>query len=130
MSRVPFVSRSWSEGRIGDLWSLVHFGTGLTGGFANVFFGLSAPAHYAWGLAGMVLWEIIEYVRNIRESPENRVSDIVVGLSGVFVARSIAPTLSHSSQRVAFAISAAALTIGCVLGWRAYRKRIARARGA
>lgn len=114
---------SWKEGRVWDLWMIVHFLTGTVIGFANVFLGLSTTTLYFGALVGMILWEIIEIFNGVKESDENRVMDILFGLLGLFAATRLASVLPTLAQHAAFYLSALALGVGCFFGWRAYQKR-------
>jgi hypothetical protein len=130
MARVPLFSTTFDEGRLFDLWMLVHSLAGVAGGFANVWFGLATPTVFLVGVALMLAWELFEYIAGVRESWENRVLDIVVGLLGVALALAIARRLGSTGQWYAFAGSVALLALGSALGWRAYRRRRARRRPA
>lgn len=123
MPRMPLFSATFAEGRYFDLWLIVHFLGGVTGGFSNVWFGLSSLAVFLVGTGLMILWEGGEYLAGIRESRENRLLDIVVGLLGVVLALAIAARLGTVGQRVAFLVSGSALAFGSFLGWRAHRRR-------
>ncbi len=125
MSRVPFVSYSWKEGRVWDLWMFVHFLSGTTIGFANAY--LSLPTTYLFGLCalGMILWEIVEIVGGVHEVAENRLLDVATGLLGLFVASElIMSRVSLDFAQACFYISAALLLLGCYFGWSAYQKRM------
>jgi len=123
MQRVPLFSATFDEGRLFDLWMLVHCLSGVAGGFSNVWFGLSTAAVYAIGIALMITWEGIEFATGIRESWENRMLDIAVGVLGIGLALAISARLDTAGQRRAFVASAALLALGLFRGWRAYRRR-------
>ncbi len=123
MKQVPAISLTYAEGRYFDLWMLVHCLGGVTGGFSNVFFGLSSTSVYLVGALLMIAWEVLEYTQGIRESPINRVVDVVVGLVGVAGALWLAGRLGTSAERIAFAVSALIFGLGGLFGWRARRKR-------
>ena len=123
MSRIPFISKTWREGRIWDLWMIVHFLSGVTVGFANSFLGLSITTLFFITIAGMIVWEIIEIFSGVSEVVENRILDIFFGLTGLFVAVKISQYLFEIQQHAAFYISAVVLSFGCYLGWRAHQKR-------
>ena len=123
MRRTDFISRTWAEGRVFDLWMIVHFFSGLAGGFSNVIFGLSTRSVFALGVSMLLVWELIEYLRKVRESWENRVLDIVVGVAGIAVALWSAERISRTTEFGAFGVSTAAVVAGSVLGWMAFRAR-------
>jgi hypothetical protein len=121
--RVPTVSTTWKEGRIFDLWMIVHFLGGVTGGFSNVFFSLSARGVYLIGIGMMAVWELVEYAAGIREVAENRLIDVVIGLAGVFVALHLAAWFGTTAEYIAFVASGLAFGIGGTIGWLAHRRR-------
>lgn len=123
MSR-PAFSTSWREGRFFDAWMLVHFASGIAGGFSNVFFSLAALKVFAIGFGLMVLWEVLEALAGVREALSNRVMDVVVGLAGVGVALGIAPRLSVGAERAAFVVTIGAGLVGMAFGVRARRRRV------
>ena len=97
----PLVSFSFAEGRFFDLWMVVHFLSGVAGGFSNTFFGLSAPQVFALGFLMMLGWEIGEHAQRVRESLANRALDVVVGLAGTALALVLSRGLSRGWVRVA-----------------------------
>lgn len=119
----PAFSPDWREGRYFDLWMLVHFASGVAGGFSNVFFGLNTLGVFALATALMLLWELIEQWKGVVESWSNRALDIVVGLLGVQLALWIASTLTQRQQRLAFVSSFATASALSAVGWVAYRRR-------
>lgn len=123
MSHIPFISTTWKEGRVWDLWMLVHFFSGVTVGFANSFLGLSVETLFFATSAGMIVWEIIEIFNGVHEVAENRILDVLLGLIGLFGAVEVARYFSLKQQHGAFYISACILAFGCYLGWRAYQRR-------
>ncbi|MCR4274880.1 MAG: hypothetical protein NUW02_02420 [Candidatus Campbellbacteria bacterium] len=125
MSRIPFISKTWREGRVWDLWMVVHLFSGVTIGFANSFLGLSTPVLFFVTLTGMIIWEIVEIFNGVHEMDENRILDILLGLIGLFGAVQFSRYFLEPQQHIAFYISALILTFGCYLGWRAYQKRVA-----
>ncbi len=123
MAELRKFSAGWSEGRYFDRWMAVHFIGGVTGAFSNVFFALTTANVYLVGLAVMVAWEVVEYIAGIRESQENRVLDIVVGMLGVVIALLIAGWISPNWERGAFVVSGVGFGLGGYFGWAARRKR-------
>jgi len=71
----------------------------------------------------LLAWEVIEYLRGVRESWPNRVIDLLVGVAGIALALLGARFLSPPMAVLAFAVSTVLSLIGGVLGWMAYRAR-------
>lgn len=125
MSRrsLPPVSFTFAEGRYFDLWMLVHFGSGIAGGFSNVVFGLTRPQVLALGLLLMLIWEAGEMAMGVRERVSNRIVDVAVGMFGVVLALGVAPRLPEAAQLAAFVLTLVASLTGMGLGVRSYRRR-------
>lgn len=70
----------WSEGKYVDFWSLNHFLAGFLLGQVFVFFKINFWFSLIFSLSLMVIWEIYEYRNDVKESIQNRVMDIVIGL--------------------------------------------------
>ena len=121
--KTPAISTTFDEGRYFDLWMLVHFMGGVTGGFSNLLFSLSTANVYVVGIALMTLWEIGEYARGIREQFSNRVLDIAVGLGGVALAVWLTAHLDDRGRVAALVVSGVLFGGGSLLGWLAYRRR-------
>lgn len=123
----PLISLTFAEGEYFDLWMLVHFLSGVAGGFSNVMFSLTTAGVFLLAFAMMMAWEVVEYLRGIREAFSNRVVDIVVGLLGVWLALAVARTLQPPAAWTAFGVTLAMALVGMVFGVRAYRRRKASA---
>lgn len=117
------ISLTWKEGRYFDRWMIVHFLAGTGGGFSNVFFELPTWGVLAAGSALLVMWEAWEYVRGVRETPANRVIDVIVGLGGTILALTLAARWDEPTEWVAFALVSAAGITGAFFGWIAFLKR-------
>ena len=124
MRPTPPITTTWEEGRFFDLWMVVHFLSGLSGGLSNVLFGLSTLGVYALGASLLIAWELVEFARGIRETWENRALDLVVGVAGIAVAQAAAARLDRPWEYAAFGVSAVAFVLGTVRGWLAYRARV------
>jgi hypothetical protein len=122
-SKRPMVSLSFAEGKYFDLWMVVHFMSGVAGGFSNVYFALPPFWVFVLAFAMMLAWEVVEYVNGIRESFSNRVVDIAVGLLGVWLALAVAGLLEPPAQWLAFALTLAIGIVGMAFGVRARRRR-------
>jgi hypothetical protein len=123
MRSVPAISEDWDEGRFWDRWMIVHWLSGVVGGFANVFISLSAPAIYGIAVAAMVAWEIIEYAMGVREHRWNRVVDVAVGLVGVLVALQVAARVDDHTEYWLFGVTLV-IALG-LMGWgvKAFKER-------
>jgi uncharacterized membrane protein YuzA (DUF378 family) len=120
---LPDFSRTWEEGRYWDRWMIVHFFTGFVVGLSNVYWRFTPGWLLVWTLIGLLVWELLEWLKGIGESWENRVIDVVVGMLGVGLAAMIAPRLPEPVQRAAFLVGVVGNSAVCYLGWRAYRSR-------
>ena len=129
MRRIPWISLTWEEGRVFDRWMVVHFVSGVAGGFSNVLFDLRTRGVYALGLSLLLLWEVGEHFQRVVESWENRLLDLAVGAAGIWVALWCAARLTDGQEVLAFAASLATAVLGSVLGGLAsvVRKRAAAA---
>lgn len=119
----PAISVSWREGRFFDLWMLVHLVAGFTGASTNVVWDLSASRVFALAVTLMLAWEAAEFVAGIRESWENRLLDVAIGLIGVALAQwLVAPLSLPTRQRICLA-ALGVLALLSTAGWLAYRRR-------
>jgi hypothetical protein len=123
MAKIPLISSTWDEGRVWDRWMIVHFLSGTTGGMLAILLGASQAVVWVLAVVLLAAWEGAEYSWGVREEAENRAIDIVVGLIGVGLAIAFANRASPSTLRIVFGANLVLLTVGCVLGWRAYRIR-------
>lgn len=124
--KTPAISTTFDEGRYFDLWMLVHFMGGVTGGFSNLLFGLSTRNVFLVGIAIMVAWEIAEQLRGVREKLENRLIDVAIGQLGVALALWGTTHLDYAGRVAALVISGLLFAGGSLLGWLAYRRRAGR----
>lgn len=119
----PAFSPDWSEGRYFDRWMLVHFISGVAGGFSNRFFDLSTPMVFVVAVAVMGAWELGERLSGVAESWTNVLIDVAVGCVGVALALGIATQLTPRGELVAFALTFVVAVAGSVMGWIAHRRR-------
>jgi len=82
-TKVPLISLGWKEGKLADLWSFVHFLSGMLLAIILVTY-INLPFIWAFGSAFFLflLWEAFELLMRIGEHIPNSVSDIVVGCVG------------------------------------------------
>ncbi|MBX3173882.1 MAG: hypothetical protein KF709_05685 [Gemmatimonadaceae bacterium] len=121
--RRPAISLSWREGRFFDLWMLVHLVAGFTGATTNVVWNLTTPRVVAVAIALMLAWEVAEFVAGVRESWENRLLDIAIGLVGVVMAQWLVAPLSLTTRQRACLVALAVLAVLSAAGWLAFRRR-------
>lgn len=119
----PAISRDWREGRFYDRWMLVHFVSGVAGGFGNLFFGLTTLGVVGVGLAVMAAWELGEALFGVNEAWSNRLLDVVVGVAGVGLALLATPLLTLRGRQIAFVTTFAIAAGASAAGWLAYRRR-------
>ena len=72
----------WREGKWLDLWSVVHLLSGLSLGFGVPYLHLGALASFLVVLLLLVSYEMWEAMVRIKETPTNRLMDVVVGMVG------------------------------------------------
>lgn len=113
----------WREGDWLDLWSVVHFLSGISIGLGLFYlhFG-SLPAVVTTGIA-LVAYEMWEALEQIEETPANRTLDVVVGLSSFLPTYFlVAPRIAVGHFVALFAV-VFLLNVGLsALGWSASRK--------
>ncbi len=123
MSRVPFVSTTWREGRLWDLWMVVHFLSGLWAGLANGFIALAPLPFWLVTLAALAAWEVLEYAAGVREQAENRVIDVAIGLLGAYLGTAFTAAVDARLERSAFGVVTMVAALAGVIGWKAHRRR-------
>ncbi len=123
---VPFISWSFQEGKIWDLWMIVHALTGAICACVVSAFGLHPM--YAYPLVLLVLtgWEIGEMGFGIAEELENWLLDVAVGMLGFwFVYEKLLPDMSRIQIIAVGVVILLANSLFAFLGWRGYKKRTA-----
>jgi len=116
---MKYISYSWNEGRLVDLWTVVHFLSGAIIGFLGEISLLSFKQVLIIGTALLILWEVFEHVRGIRETLLNRVVDVLIA----FVALLLFFMISFMNREYAVTIGTALILLTFFLsyrGWRAY----------
>src|SRR3989344_7912925 len=85
----------WREGEWLDLWSVVHFLSGMSVGFVIYLMRFDPLASVVIALLLFTTYEMWEAMVHIKETPANRFMDVVVGMvSFTPTFFYIAPTLS------------------------------------
>ena len=70
----------WREGKWLDLWSVVHFLSGISLGLGISFFKFGTVSSVIIVFLLLVAYEMWEAMVKIEETPQNRVMDVVVGM--------------------------------------------------
>jgi len=112
----------WREGKWIDLWSVVHFLSGVSFGLGATFFKFGAVPTIVIVFLLLVAYEMWEAMVKIHETPQNRFMDVVVGMASFVPAFFLVQGLSGPSLILAFGL---VLTVNIVLatfGWLASRK--------
>ena len=115
----------WREGKWLDLWSVVHFLSGISVALSFYFLHFGALASVALAFVGLVAYEMWEVIVKIEEAPTNRLMDVVVGMVSFVPAFFIvAPRLTAQQFAYAFALVLLVNILSSMIGWRASQKAI------
>ncbi len=124
MTKTPWISFSWNEGRVWDHWMYVHFLSGTIIACCVTLLSMQTLHAYLVGLGLLVAWEVGEKIGRVKEHAENLALDVVVGMIGFFLFQTcILPELDRSEVWWALLILSLLCLIGGLLGWMAFRKR-------
>jgi hypothetical protein len=120
---------SWHEGKYSDLWFFVHFLSGMTGGTLLLLAGVPEPAAWVTAFTLAIIWEIIEWKNGIKETAQNRVLDIFVGVAGGAVGYLYINNLAFSPHVEAAILTIEMLVLATVsaVGWKNYKNQDVRA---
>src|SRR3989344_3839854 len=122
-NRAYYVSLSYDEGRLFDMWSVVHVLTGVIVGFSSNLLGFGYIFSYVGTFLGMTIFEIVEESLDIQETIENKVLDVFYGMLGfALVYEVFLPHMQVGDKALWAAVSTVLGVIGALLGWRASRK--------
>ncbi len=80
-------TNAWREGKLIDLWSLVHFLTGFAVGGAFIFLNINPYIASAVAVGLFTGWELFEPLIKIHEQSTNHISDVIVDYIGFFIAQ-------------------------------------------
>ncbi len=113
----------WREGEWLDLWSVVHFLSGVSIGLGLFFLRFPATPAIITTFIALVAYEMWEALAKIEETSTNRVMDVVVGMSSFLPSFFFfAPQISKN-QFISTFFAVFVLNIGLsALGWRASQK--------
>lgn len=124
MSKIPFVSWSWKEGKVWDNWMIVHFLSGIVVACALELLSFGTAHAYLIALGLLVAWEIGEKIGRVEEETENLVLDVVLGMLGFALFEELVfPIVSREGVVWILIATLFAAIGGSVLGWMAYKRR-------
>ena len=113
----------WRQGKWLDLWSVVHFLSGILIGLGFYFLHVGAFASVALALVSLVAYEMWERLMQMEETFANGCMDVVVGMFSFLLAFFIfAPLLSGVLLVLAFGAVLVVDTVMSIFGWRASQK--------
>lgn len=108
----------WREGKWLDLWSVVHFLSGISLGFGLALFQFGTIASIVIVFLLLVAYEMWEAMVQIHETPQNRIMDVVVGMvSFVPTFLLFSPTRGESTFILAFGVILTLNIMLSALGW-------------
>ncbi len=117
----------WREGKWIDLWSVVHFLSGASLGFAIHFLGFDGLSAAVIALLLMIVYEFWEAAVKIKEYGSNRFADVIIGMASFSIAVFyIVPMTAGSREFYEISLSVFGINILLsVLGWKASVKAAA-----
>lgn len=117
---------AWREGKWLDLWSVVHFLSGISIGLGLYFLQFGTLASIVCTFLVLISYEMWEMLVQIAEAPTNRFMDIVVGMVGfLFAFLILAPPLPSSPFILVFGFVLTANVVMSIFGWQASQKAAA-----
>ncbi len=116
----------WREGKWLDMWSVVHFLSGISIGLCIYFLQIEALASVIITLLLLIAYEMWEMLVHIEEAPTNRFMDVVVGMISFLPTFFIlAPAISEKSFILYLSFVLILNIVMSVLGWHASQKAAA-----
>jgi hypothetical protein len=114
---------AWREGKWVDLWSVVHFFSGLSIGFAVYLFHFGTLASTLLVLVSLTAYEMWEVIVEIEEAPTNRFTDVVFGMLGfLLIFIFVAPLLATNMFILLFGLVLTTNVVMSIAGWHASQK--------
>ena len=108
----------WREGKWLDLWSAVHFLTGISAGLGGYFLHFGAIPSVIITLVSLICYEMWEAMVGIAETPTNRFMDVVVGMASFLPTFFfISPILTTRELVATFGLVLAINIAASILGW-------------
>lgn len=113
----------WREGEWIDLWSFVHFLSGISIGLGFYFLHVGDFASVALALVSLIAYEMWERLMRMEETSTNGFMDVVVGmLSFLLTFFVLAPLVSGTVVLYGFGFVFVVDIVMSVFGWRASQK--------
>ena len=112
----------WSEGKYIDFWSFNHFFSGFLLAYLLIFIKTPILINYILLFILMILWEIFEYRKKVRETKLNRVFDLIMGSCG-FIFTYYLVSLEMFNNAFLFAATFILFFILEIWGYWAYRRK-------
>jgi hypothetical protein len=113
----------WREGTLLDLWSVVHFLSGLSIGLGFYFLQIGAVASFLMTLVLLIAYEMWERLMQMEETFANGCMDVVVGMFSFVLAFFICvPLLPRVLLVLAFGAVLMVDVVMSIFGWRASQK--------
>jgi len=116
----------WREGKWLDLWSVVHFCSGISLAFGLYFLHFGSAASLSLAFVLLVAYEMWEVIVKIDEAPTNRLMYVVVGLTSFVPTYFLILPRTLPSLFVPAFIGVLCINgVLSVMGWRASQKAAA-----
>jgi hypothetical protein len=113
----------WREGKWLDLWSVVHFLSGVSLGLGISFFKFDTLSSVIIVFLLLVAYEMWEAMVKIEETPQNRTMDVVVGMvSFLPTFFFITPVLTKTDVIISFVLILMWNITLAAIGWYESRK--------
>jgi hypothetical protein len=112
----------WREGKWLDLWSVVHFLSGVSFGLGMMVFGFGTVASIVIVFLLLVGYEMWEAMVKIHETPQNRFMDVVVGMTSFLPTFFFLHGLSTTYFILTFGLVLTLNIVLAVFGWLASQK--------
>lgn len=77
-----------------DLWTIVHFTTGMCFAFAIFFYGSPFLASFIVFTFFSIVWEVAEYYHGALEPFTNQCTDVLSGVAGFLIVAQYVPTFA------------------------------------
>ena len=115
-----FAFDSWAGGHYFDLWSFIHFLSGIWLGEA--FFLIDSPLVWALcvGIFLLVGWEIFEYLIDILDPLSNLLLDLALGVAGLPLVYKFLPLFPQGIVWYVFYATAFCTLASAAWGWSRY----------
>lgn len=115
----------WREGKWLDLWSVVHFLSGLSVALGLSVFGFGLWPTFIIATLLFIAYEMWEAMEKIEETPQNRFMDVVVGQVSFLTAHAIGIPSAWSKEYFMTFGALLVVNIGlAALGWHASQKAV------